>query len=379
MIEGGRLFAPQTGKRLLPLASLRAGENQLRVRIDGAPSASFDFRAHLRNYAGIAPDFPRVFIVADEAVAERNRNAGIARLSLPSAPVSPRPRFAVVLVRVVGQRRRRGARLTLLVAPSVILWAAVLYSFSSPLHIWLSLEAVAVMALVGLLIAALLLWIGRHRVAVLRAAAVALVTLVSLEVALRVFNDVRPSFVFYADGYNRYRGRPDAPFFDAQLNSRGFNDIDHPLQKPTGVRSRIVAIGDSATMGVVPYRHNYLTLLESDLGGAGPVEIVNMGVSATTPNDYVDMLVNEGLAFNPDLVLANIFIGNDFETPGRKPWEYRTSRHSSVSWPGSGTRRCRRQPRAMAPLRPTTTRPRASRASGSSKSKSIAQGSMQTI
>jgi hypothetical protein len=323
IIEGGRLFAPQTGKRLLPLGSLRSGENTLRVWIDGSPSASFDFRAHLRNYAGIAPDFPRMFIVFDATVAERTRSVGLTSRVLTFAACAAASFILVGAIALVTRNRRSPRlRIAMLVAPSVLLWVAVVYSAMQPIHVWLSIEAVAVVAVVGLLLMAVAIWAGTHRTTILRAAAVTVVTLISLEVALRLYHYVRPTFVFYTDGYSRYRGGPNAPFFDSRLNSRGFNDVEHALDRPSDVRFRVVAIGDSATMGVVPYAHNYLTLLEAELRDIGPVEIVNMGVSATTPRDYVDILVNEGLAFGPDLVLANVFIGNDFETPGRKPWEY---------------------------------------------------------
>ena len=39
-----------------------------------------------------------------------------------------------------------------------------------------------------------------------------------------------------------------------------------------------------------------------------------MGVSGAQPPDYLAILADEGLAYSPDLVLVNIFIGNDFET-----------------------------------------------------------------
>ena len=92
--------------------------------------------------------------------------------------------------------------------------------------------------------------------------------------------------------------------------------------RPPSVTRRIVALGDSFAMGSVPYPANYLTLLESTLASDGSVEVVNMGVSGTDPVDYLSMLVQEGLAFGPDLVLVNFFVGNDFESRERQPYEY---------------------------------------------------------
>jgi hypothetical protein len=63
----------------------------------------------------------------------------------------------------------------------------------------------------------------------------------------------------------------------------------------------------------VPYADNYLTLLGRRLGtGARPVEVINMGISGAGPQDYLALLLDEGLAYRPDLVLVSFFVGNDF-------------------------------------------------------------------
>jgi hypothetical protein len=56
--------------------------------------------------------------------------------------------------------------------------------------------------------------------------------------------------------------------------------------------------------------------------GADSTDVINMGVAATEPRDYLAILVKEGLRYTPDLVLVNVFVGNDFEQPARKPYEY---------------------------------------------------------
>jgi lysophospholipase L1-like esterase len=106
------------------------------------------------------------------------------------------------------------------------------------------------------------------------------------------------------------------------LNSRGWHDVEHEIVKPPGVASRVVAIGDSFAVGAVPYRANYLTLLESELADQGPVEVINMGIAAAEPQDYLAILAKEGLQFDPDVVMVGFFIGNDFEAAGRQPYEY---------------------------------------------------------
>ena len=331
-IPGATLYAPMRGKVLLPLEPIRAGENHLGVRIDGPAGTTIDLQARLQNYYGIAPDFPRVFIVGDAAVAHASAQRSFATRALRfGAYYAVSVLVLLAFARVLGNRPREsvsapardGNRLPRSVlSGAVMLWVALVYGLATPLHIWFSVEATLVVVVAGWALGALVAWIGRHAVGVARWAAVTILSLVLLEVALRVFNAVSPSWVFYSDGYNRYRGRPGAAFYDTRLNSRGFNDVEHAVTKPANVTRRIVAIGDSFAVGVVPYSANFLTLLETATATDGSVDVVNMGVSATDPADYLALLVAEGLAFDPDVVLVGVFIGNDFETPRRKLYEY---------------------------------------------------------
>ncbi len=141
-----------------------------------------------------------------------------------------------------------------------------------------------------------------------------LVTLISLgsgEIALRIYNFLQPSFVFYSSSYNRYRGRPNEPWFDSHMNTRGFMDTEFGPRQPDTYR--IVAIGDSFAHGVVPYRDNFLTIAESELQKTRPgVEIYNLGIPRIGPAEYLAMLINEGLGYQPDAVLLTFFVGNDF-------------------------------------------------------------------
>ena len=41
--------------------------------------------------------------------------------------------------------------------------------------------------------------------------------------------------------------------------------------------------------------------------------MINMGIPSIGPREYLSLLVNEGLALEPDRVLLSFFIGNDFE------------------------------------------------------------------
>jgi hypothetical protein len=146
-----------------------------------------------------------------------------------------------------------------------------------------------------------------------------LVTLISLgsgEIALRIYNYLQPSFVFHSSSYNRYRGRPNELWYDSHMNSDGFMDTEFGPRQPGTYR--IVAIGDSFAHGVVPYRDNFLTIAESELQKTRPgVEIYNLGIPRIGPSEYVALLVNEGLKYQPDTVLLTFFVGNDFRDAAR--------------------------------------------------------------
>lgn len=142
------------------------------------------------------------------------------------------------------------------------------------------------------------------------------------EIGLRVYNNFNPSFIFYSNSYERFRGKPFADDWNFNLNSRGFKDEEFS-EKKEGVY-RVIGIGDSFSFGVVPYEYNYLTLIESQLHQENiNVELLNMGIPSIGPKDYLSLLVKEGLALQPDMVLLSFFIGNDFrEEENRKLHEY---------------------------------------------------------
>ncbi len=151
----------------------------------------------------------------------------------------------------------------------------------------------------------------------MRAVVIALISFALAEVTARVYHAYRPVFIFYDPSPSRFRGQPFAEDYDFRLNSRGFKDLEFTARQP-GV-FRIVALGDSIAFGVVPYRFNFLTILEHRLNGRGRrVEVLNMGVPATGPTEYLSLFVTEGLALAPDLVLVSFFIGNDFTDDFRK-------------------------------------------------------------
>jgi hypothetical protein len=314
------LSVQQRGRALLPAEATRAGTNELVVAAEGGREPVLELRARLHNYFGIAPDPPRAAVVSDEAW----------RLWWSHSPgFVLAGRFlalyiGALLVLAIFQRvQPAGAGRWRLVAPSALLIPVLLWALATPQHVWLFPETLALLALAPCLLLVGMEVLRGRRVPVFEVAGITVITLVLLEGALRVTNAISPSFIFYADSYGRYRGRPGAPHHGSTLNSRGFNDQERAVERPSQVANRVVALGDSFAFGVVPRPANYLTLIERALSGDGAVEVINLGVAGTEPRDYRAIFVDEGLQFRPDLVLVSAYIGNDLEV--RAPWWYERS------------------------------------------------------
>jgi acetyltransferase AlgX (SGNH hydrolase-like protein) len=145
-----------------------------------------------------------------------------------------------------------------------------------------------------------------------RIVGITVLTFILGEVSLRVYDYFRPSYIFYNESYiERFRGKPFASYGKFRLNSLGFRGKEFTPKPANGFR--IVALGDSFAFGVVPYEANYLTLIEASLQKSHPnVDLLNMAIVGIGPSDYWELLKDDGLSYEPDLVLLSFFIGNDF-------------------------------------------------------------------
>jgi hypothetical protein len=321
-VPAQRLFVADRGRLLVPVDATRQGDNELRVTVDGPPETTFEFQARVHNYYGIAPDFPRAYIVSDEAVRHTRSHTSPAQHVFRGFALYLMSLAALAIVAAATRTTTRARARAMMAAPAAALGVIAIASALSPLHVWLAPETVLILIVASVSMVALALWLVDHRRPALRFAAVAIVNLAILEVGLRVVNMVRPSFLFYDDSYNRYRGQPGAPFYGTRFNAAGFNDVEHEHSRPADVARRIVALGDSFVVGVVPYAANYLTIVERELSVEARTEVIKLGIAGTGPAEYLSMLVNEGLPYRPDVVLANVFIGNDLEESGRRWHEY---------------------------------------------------------
>jgi hypothetical protein len=105
---------------------------------------------------------------------------------------------------------------------------------------------------------------------------------------------------------------PHRQWFNYWTNALGFNDEEFTVPKPAG-RFRIMAVGDSFTFGLVPYPQNVMTVLEASLRTACPgrdLDLLNFGIGGTNLADY-RRVIELGSAYEPDLVLVNVYAGND--------------------------------------------------------------------
>lgn len=129
------------------------------------------------------------------------------------------------------------------------------------------------------------------------------------------------SAVQYGD-YTLRRLQPNATFWHTsvdgswqfRINGQGFrDDDDYAHLKPEGM-VRILVLGDSQTQGFeVDQEATYAAVIERHLARHGiPAETVNAGVSGMGTAEQLLFLENEGLRYDPDIVVLGFF-ANDFE------------------------------------------------------------------
>lgn len=148
------------------------------------------------------------------------------------------------------------------------------------------------------------------------------------ESALRLWghSEAAPSFqaLFTPDPAIGYRLRPDARThfvteeFEASIaiNAQGVRD-DAPIGPKPATERRIVILGDSLVLSVqVDLERTFGKLLEARLNsGGGPIRyrVINAGVQGYGPVETLLFYRHYARGFEPDLVIATLFVGNDAE------------------------------------------------------------------
>ncbi len=141
---------------------------------------------------------------------------------------------------------------------------------------------------------------------------ISITVLITAEIGLRLYNQYNPLFIHTYDNYYcRSRAVPFMKAYDFTCNSLGFKDLEFSKEKNGNFR--IVVIGDSTAYGIIPYKYNCITLLENRLKQKyNSLEIYNMGIPGIGPHDYVSLFLNEGIQYDPDLVIMTATIVDDF-------------------------------------------------------------------
>jgi acetyltransferase AlgX (SGNH hydrolase-like protein) len=148
------------------------------------------------------------------------------------------------------------------------------------------------------------------------------------EIALRAWghSEAAPAFqaLFMPDPVIGYRLRPGARTrfataeFDTEIaiNAQGVRDDADIGPKPANER-RVLVLGDSLVLSVqVNQQQTFCQLLEDRLNrGAGGIHyrVINAGVQGYGPVEERLFFREVGRAFQPDLVIQTIFVGNDAE------------------------------------------------------------------
>jgi hypothetical protein len=213
-----------------------------------------------------------------------------------------------------------GARyLRIVFSAKLVVFVIVLFGSQREAASRLAAHLFAVMALHRLallapaLLSAALAAVGRRPA--LRAAELLLfnlcATVVLAEAVLRAYYAGSGQGFFGPQLEHPFTRKIVADLFGFAPNSLGYNDDEFTLEKRPGTR-RIAAIGDSFFVAAVPRPQGVIARAEALLRARGePVEVYNFGIVANNIDDYRILLEEEVLRFNPDLVLLDVYVGND--------------------------------------------------------------------
>jgi hypothetical protein len=102
------------------------------------------------------------------------------------------------------------------------------------------------------------------------------------------------------------RQAPGNVRFQFPVNMTGHYD-DEFAPAAGARRPLVVSIGDSFSYGVVPHPYHFTTVAEEASG----LEIYNMGFPGIGPADYRELLAGEALDYEPDLIVVQLYVGND--------------------------------------------------------------------
>jgi SGNH hydrolase-like domain, acetyltransferase AlgX len=103
-------------------------------------------------------------------------------------------------------------------------------------------------------------------------------------------------------------GMPHVAHGALVTNARGFNDRGFAT---AALPPKAVFVGDSFTFGVTPFAESFPHRVEELMGGPDTFRVVNLGVPATGPQEYLAMIRRRALPMRPEWVVVILFVGND--------------------------------------------------------------------
>lgn len=142
-----------------------------------------------------------------------------------------------------------------------------------------------------------------------------------------------------ADSSNPLIGHVHKPNKTARLmgvtvssNSDGFRDKEYPLQKKD--KYRIIFLGDSLTLGWgVEKEDIFKAILEREINKRFPTEIINFGTGNYNTEQEVNLFLEKGLKYNPDMAVVFYFINDAEATPKKsRLWFLAHSRIITFYW-----------------------------------------------
>lgn len=145
------------------------------------------------------------------------------------------------------------------------------------------------------------------------------IILVGGELALRTWHAIRPTPLLAPTDsstlarLDRYRQTPGSVYLGHPVNSKGYYDDEFRAKQ--GDERRVVCVGDSFNVGVVPHAMHYTTICEQLSSRKTIVE--NVGIGGIGPSEYLLLLERDILPTKPDAVLVSLFVGNDIAEAGK--------------------------------------------------------------
>jgi hypothetical protein len=152
-----------------------------------------------------------------------------------------------------------------------------------------------------------------------------LILVALLEIWARTFTDVQPNLRQKDEliGY-RYDRSSATDMYEHEsdrkihmrFNNIGFRGRDYSLKKPDDV-TRIAFLGDSMVAALqVDEEDTMVRLLEERLNATNKDsgrswEVMNFGISGSSPGQSIAVWREEAIRFDPDIVILGYFVGND--------------------------------------------------------------------